>query len=180
MGPVLSLSILLVLLLGLMGQVSAQDSALSQYRLSSGDEISIRVYGEEELTLETKLSDTGTISYPLLGEIRVVGKTLGQLESILTQGLKDGYLVNPRVSISVKEYRQFYVNGQVKKPGGYPYVPGLTVQMAITIAEGLTERASRKNIYLLREGDKDGQPDSVDLNAPVMPGDIVSVEESFF
>lgn len=179
MGSVPSLSIL-VFLLDFMGLVHAQDTSLSQYRLSGGDEISIRVYGQEELTLETKLSDTGTISYPLLGEIRVVGKTIGQLESIITQGLKDGYLVNPRVSVSVKEYRQFYVNGQVKKPGGYPYVPGLTVQMAVTIAEGFTERASRKNIFLLREGDQDGQPDAVSLNSPVLPGDIVTVEESFF
>lgn len=170
----------LFLLLAMLLNVHAEEASLSQYRLSSGDEIKVRVYGEEELSVETRLSDTGTLSYPFLGEIQVVGKTVGQLESYLTQRLKDGYLVNPRVTVSVKEYRQFYVNGQVEKPGGYPFVPGLTIEKAVSIAGGFTERASRKHIYIQREGEGDNKQKAAALNSPVLPGDIVTVEESFF
>ena len=163
-----------LLFLVCVGVVQAE-SSLSQYRLSSGDLVNIRVFGEEELTLETRLSDTGTISYPLLGELRVVGKTTGQLESVLIRKLKNGYLVDPNVSVSVSEYRKFFVNGEVQDPGGFPYLPGLTVQKAVSFAGGFSERASKRNIYILREGDDDGKPAAVALNCLVKPGDILAI-----
>lgn len=71
------------------------------------------------------------------------GKTLEEVKTTIHDGLLDGYLINPNVSVSILEYRPFFVNGQVMKPGSYPYHPGLTVNKAITIAGGFTERASK-------------------------------------
>ena len=158
----------------------AHSGTLSNYQLGSGDKIKIQVYGEDGLSMETKLTDAGTILYPFLGEVRVAGLTVGQLADRIVEGLKGRYLVDPKVSVSVLEYREFFVNGEVKSPGAYPYQPGLTVQKAVSIAGGFTERASRSNITLLKENDANATPGKVDLSSPVSPGDVLTVEQSFF
>ena len=85
----------------------------------------------------------------------------------------------PVVTVSMLEYRLFYVNGEVKNPGGYNYVDGLTVQKAVALAGGFTERASKSKIQLERESNP-GESINVGLNVRVNPGDIITVEESFF
>lgn len=154
---------------------------LSSYKLGAGDMISVRVLGEDDLRREkVRLSDAGTISFPVLGEIKVKGLTVGGLEDYITKGLKGRYLLNPQVTVTIDEYRNFYVNGMVEKPGGYPFAPGLTVRKAITLAGGLKERASRDKINIIRDDDPKQTPRRVDMNAPVLPGDILTIEESFF
>lgn len=160
---------------------TAKDDTLSKYRLATGDVISITVYGEDDMTRgKIRLTDAGTISYPVLGEIQVRGKTVGDLEKFLTDGLRGRYLVNPRVSVTIDEYRPFFINGQVHNNGSFPYQPGLTVRKAVSIAGGFKERASMSKIFIVRDGDPTNTSVKVDLNAPVYPGDIVTVEESFF
>ena len=154
---------------------------LSSYKLAAGDVITVRVLGEDDLKREkVRLSDAGTMSFPVLGEINVRGMTVGALEDYITKNLKGRYLLNPQVTVSVDEYRNFYVNGMVEKPGGYPFSPGLTVRKAITLAGGFKERASREKINIIRDDDPKQIPRKVDLNTPVLPGDIVTIEESFF
>jgi protein involved in polysaccharide export with SLBB domain len=171
----------LVLLAFVCSPVFAQSSDLSSYKLGSGDMISIRVLGEDDLKRErVRLSDAGTVSFPVLGEIKVKGMTVGALEDHITKGLKGRYLLNPQVTIAIEEYRNFFVNGMVEKPGGYPFSPGLTVRKAISIAGGFKERASREKINIIRDDDPKQTPRRVDLNAAVSPGDILTIEESFF
>jgi protein involved in polysaccharide export with SLBB domain len=161
----------------------AQDkpNALSTYRLNSGDVISIRVFGEDDFNREKiRLTDAGTVSFPILGEIPVLGRTVGEIEHLLTDRLKGRYLVNPRVSVWIDEYRSFFVNGMVEKPGAYPFQPGLNVRKAVSIAGGFKERASVNKIFLVRDRDPAHQPAKVDLNAEIAPGDTITVEESFF
>jgi polysaccharide biosynthesis/export protein VpsN len=154
---------------------------LSSYKLGVGDVISVQVVGEDDLKREkVRLSDAGTLSFPYLGEIRVRGMTVGALEEFITKGLKGRYLVNPQVTVTMQEYRNFFVNGQVDKPGGYPYVPGITVRKAISMAGGFKERASKEKINVIREDDVKGVPQRILLEALVQPGDIITVEESFF
>ena len=160
---------------------AADDSSLSSYRLGSGDLISITVFGEEDLSPQKiRVSDKGTITYPVLGELKLSGLPIKELESMITNGLKGRWLVNPKVSVTVLEYRQFYVNGFVEKPGGYPYVPGLNVRKAVSIAGGFKERAAKDKIFLIEEGDTTHRPKKVGLDVPVNAGDIITVEESFF
>lgn len=175
----------LMLAAGLLAQFSAQaqvrDPTLSNYRLGSGDVISIQVLGEDDLRREKiRLSDAATISYPILGEIRLFGKTVGELETLIRDGLKGRYLLNPQVTVTINEYRNFFINGQVERTGGYPYVPGLTVIKAVSIAGGFKERASKEKIFVIREGDPKQTRQRVGLGDPVYPGDILTVEESFF
>lgn len=156
-------------------------SGLSVYKLSAGDVISIRVLGEDDLNREKiRLTDAGSISYPALGEIRVMNMTIGDLEKIITDGLRGRFLVNPKVSVQIDEYRPFYINGMVDKPGGYPFQPGLTVRKAASLAGGFKERASVNKVFIIRESDPAQRSQNANLNSPVYPGDIVTVEESFF
>lgn len=162
-------------------QAAVRVSALSSYKLAAGDVISIRVLGEDEFTREKiRLTDAGTVSFPAIGEIKVLGRTLGDLETIIVAGLKGRILVNPKVSVQIDEYRPFYVNGMVDKPGGYPFQPGLTVRKAVSLAGGFKERASPSKIFVIREDDPTQRAQKVDLNTFIGPGDILTVEESFF
>lgn len=154
---------------------------LSSYPLGAGDVISIRVFGEDDLSQEKiRLTDAGTIFYPAVGEFRVLGLTLGDLERAIADRLRGRILVNPRVSVEINEYRPFYINGMVHRPGGYPFQPGLTVRKAAAVAGGFRERASLSKIYLIQENDAQKRPRKVEIDTPVGPGDIVTVEESFF
>jgi protein involved in polysaccharide export with SLBB domain len=161
--------------------VLAQSDAISNYRLGSGDVISIQVLGEEDLKRERiRLSDAATISYPILGEIKLYGKTVAELETYIRDGLTGRYLVNPQVTVTIIEYRSFYINGQVEKPGGYPFIPGLTVRKAISLAGGFKERASKDKIFVIRDDDRSQTSKRISQDESVRPGDIITVEESFF
>ena len=177
-------AVLLFAVLALSGPVAGaqvSESTFSNYRLGAGDVISIQVLGEDDLKREKiRLSDAATISYPILGEIRLMGKTVAELEVLIRDGLKGRYLLNPQVTVTMNEYRQFFINGQVERTGGFPYIPGLTVRKAVSLAGGFKERASKEKIFVIREDDPTQSPRRVDLNASVYPGDIITVEESFF
>ncbi|GLP96017.1 polysaccharide biosynthesis/export family protein [Paraferrimonas sedimenticola] len=150
------------------------------YKLGPGDLILIEVYGEEELTFETLLGESGSIDYPFLGRIPVKGRTTEQLRASIDSGLRGDYLIDPNVHVRILEYRQFFVNGEVKQPGGYPYQPGLTVNKAIALAGGFSERASKSGIYLSSSDHPGRKPIKVGLNDRVKPGDILVIDQSFF
>ena len=177
--------IVLVISVGLVPPLQAdQDKAaansVSTYRLGAGDKIKIQVYGEPDMGVEATLSDAGTLVHPVLGEIKAAGLTIGELSGALVEELKGPYLVDPKVSVNILEYRQYYVNGEVQEPGAYHYVPGLTVQKAVSVAGGFTQRASRTSINLISDTDPTQTPKEVGLDTPVNPGDILTIEESFF
>lgn len=158
-----------------------QVAPVQEYRLGTGDVVSVRVYGgEEDIRLERiRLDDSGGLVLPF-GDFRVHGRTTREVETAITDSVRGRVLRNPRVSVNIDEYRPFFVDGQVGRPGAYPYQPGLTVRKAVTIAGGFRERASLEKIFLLREPDNTNTPVKVDLNAPVGPGDTIIVQESFF
>jgi len=160
----------------------AEGSAIGarDYQLGSGDKILISVYGEDDLTLETVLSDSGVVNYPFLGELKVVSLTVADLEQLIEKGLKGRFLINPNVHVSILEYRPFFINGEVKKPGGYPFQPGLTIDKAAALAEGFTDRASDDKIFIVRGDDASRTRVKAELSTLLRPGDIVNVEQSFF
>lgn len=156
----------------------AQD--LQHYKLGADDVISVSVFDEPDLSLrEARVSSTGAIAMPLIGQVIVKGLSVAQAEQAIHDLYLGDYLKKPDITVTIVEYRQFYVNGEVSKPGGYSYREGMTVQRAITLAGGFTERASRSKILLLREN-SNGMPVTASLTTPVQPGDVITVEESFF
>ncbi|MGH8540228.1 MAG: polysaccharide biosynthesis/export family protein [Stenotrophobium sp.] len=177
----------LLFLLGIFASYSAYAAPQSyglnpaaEYRLGVGDTVRIEVRDEPDLSIETQIQADGIIKFPFLGNIIAKGATVTQLQHFITTGLRAGYLVNPDVRVRVVTYRPFYVTGQVTRAGGYPYVLGLTVEKAAALAGGFTDRASLKNIYVVREGQTQSQKQKVTLDTPIYPGDTVIVEEGLF
>lgn len=156
------------------------ESNLSHYRLGSGDVIKISVFGQDDLSLTTRLPLLGVINYPFLGDIEAVGVTASELEATIYKGLKGDYLVDPSVSITIIEYRPFFIDGEVKKPGGYPYQPGLSVDKAAALAGGYTERASRTKIVIIRDLAGEQKTYQATTSDTVLPGDIVTIQQTFF
>ena len=173
------LSLMLGMLLFASGFVQAEGN--SSYRLASGDVISIRVFGEPDLSVEElRLTDAGSFSYPFIGEVQAKGKTAAEIEQLIVDKLKGDYLVDPRVSVSVLKYREFFISGEVKTPGGYPFQPGLTLRRAVALAGGLTERASEGRITIIRDSNPNRTPEPATLDTLVMPGDTITIDQGFF
>lgn len=172
---------LLIALVIMMVSVPATwaNTVVDNYRLGAGDQISITVYAEPELSQSVLISASGMFDYPYLGNINVKGKTVQQLQAMITNGLKGDYLVNPKVMVNVVQYRKIYINGEVKQPGGYVFQPGLTVEKAIALAGGFTDRAARKRINIT-PNDSGITQKGVALHSSVAPGDIIVIEQSFF
>ena len=152
----------------------------AEYRLGVGEVISVEVFDEPELKIENlRITESGGIRFPLIGEVVVLNKTLADIEKNIETRLLDGYLKKPKVVAKIVSYRNFYVNGQVSRPGAYPYTQGLTVRKAITIAGGMTDRAARNKIRLKKE------PGYIDMlvtgmDDEVGPGEVLTVGESLF
>ncbi len=172
--------ILLLLLCSIFAFNKAIADATSTYTLNAGDLIAVNVFGEEDLSVESRLSDAGTFSYPFLGEIRARGLTVSQLAKQIGDKLRGDYLVNPRVNVTIVEYRKFFVYGQVNKPGGFSFEPGLTLEKAVALAGGFSPRASKNSVDVTREIQGRKVTVKMLLDKPVLPGDIVNVKESFF
>ncbi|AIV08451.1 MULTISPECIES: polysaccharide biosynthesis/export family protein [Vibrio] len=174
------LTTLLGLTLVLFSAFVSANTSEQDYLLDTGDTISVQVYGEEDLTIKNILiTSDGYFDYPYLGRIKAINKTPKQLKYEIETGLKGDYLINPKVMVTINSFRLFYVNGEVRKPGGFEYQPGLTIEKAIALAGGLTDRASRKSINLTQHA-TGKTVESVNMQRSVEPGDIVFIDQSFF
>lgn len=159
---------------------ATSESGVSSYALGSGDKIKITVFGEDDLSLETMLNDAGSFSYPFLGELSVKGKTVSELQNMIISGLKGPYLIDPNVNVTIVEYRRFFVNGEVESPGGFAFVPGLSLRKAVSMAGGFTDRASKSKFFIISDSSNSDKPELATLDASIKPGDIITIEESFF
>jgi len=154
--------------------------AASDYLLGVGDSIEIVVYGEKDLTTEVKIARSGFISFPFLDDIQVIGLSIKEVEDKIHTGLLGDYLINPQVSISIVEYRPFFIHGQVVRPGGFPYQEDLRLDKAIALAGGLTNRASKVDWIITRT--VQGKTVTIEANIAtlIQPDDIIKIEQSFF
>lgn len=166
------------------GQSPGQSATLKadeNYRLGSGDRVRVTVYGQPELTGEYAVDGSGQMSYPLVGQIRAGGLTAHQLEQALIGKLSPDYLKNPSISVEVLTYRPFYIVGEVRTPGSYPFVNGMTVLNAVALAGGFTYRARENSFYVTRTAE-DGSKNKISAgaDATILPGDIITVRERYF
>ncbi len=163
------------------GQAMAQsENVANRYELQAGDRISIQVFDEPDLTMEASVGQSGAINYSYLGTLQVAGKSPEQLTDDITNKLRDGYLKNPSVNITVLKYRSFFVDGEVRRPGSYGYEPGLTLAKAVSLAGGMTDRASKRKIFLTRDVEGNKSRTRVGLSQTIEPGDVIEIEERFF
>jgi polysaccharide biosynthesis/export protein len=160
-------------------QVSAQPSAgqravtsaqpTVEYRLGSGDVVRINVYQNPDLTLETRITEAGVVSYPLLGSIRIGGLSVTAAEKLIADGLRNGNFVKqPQVTIVVLQIRgnQVSVLGQVNRPGRYPIeVADMKLTDMLANAGGIA--TSGADLVVLT-GTRNGQPYRLEVDLPTV------------
>ena len=150
------------------------------YSLRPNDQLRVRVYNEPELSGDYQVDGGGFVSVPLAGQVKAAGLTTGQLERAITSKLVKGLIRDPRVAVQILTHGPFYVHGEVKRAGEYPYRPGQTVMDAIASAGGFTYRANEKKIYVRRAGANIEDAYPADATVPIYPGDNIRVPERFF
>lgn len=166
----------------------------SNYVVAPNDVVDIRVFQEEDLASVLRVSKDGAITFPLIGSVKIAGKTPHEGAALIREALAKDYLVNPQVSLTVSEYskRRFIVLGQVQKPGSFdmPDRDSVTLIEAIGMAGGYTRIADSSKIVLKRQ--VDGHETVYKLNAKKMAGtqapsdfkiingDVITVGESIF
>jgi len=156
---------------------SVVDSA--NYLLGAGDTVNINVAGQPDLTMKVVLDNSGAINYPYIGKLDLKGKTASQVDAEITQRLRKGFVLNPMVTVNIAEFRKFYISGEVENPSGYSYEPGLTVEKAIALAGGYTDRADRTDLNI-RQSSTGELLENVDATHSVLPGDLVIIGTGFF
>lgn len=150
------------------------------YRYDAGDKIRITVFDQANLTNTYTVDASGNISMPLVGGVAARGKTASELEKAIAEKLRGGYLRNPDVSVDIDQYRPFFIMGEVKNAGQYPYVAGMTAQTAVAIAGGYTARGDQRTLDITRQINGEVLVGRVPATDPIRPGDTITVRERFF
>ena len=153
---------------------------VAPYRLDSGDQLRIVVFGQDDLSNTYVVDQSGSISMPLAGSVPARGRTTADVEASVTAALRNGFLRNPDVSVEVDRYRPFFAMGEVGLAGQYPYVPGMTLQQAIATAGGLTPRADLTSFQVTRSSGGQIETARLLLSDPIMPGDTIHVRGRHF
>jgi protein involved in polysaccharide export with SLBB domain len=155
-----------------------EDESVPDYRLASNDKLKITVFGEDDLSGDFVVDASGNISMPLIGEVPAAGLSLRALQRSIEVKLRAGYLVDPRVSAEMLNFRPFYVLGEVKNPGEYPYATGLTLLNAIAQAGGFTPLANTAELGIRRDKASDEERMAIRAGQIVLPGDTIRVDKA--
>jgi protein involved in polysaccharide export with SLBB domain len=139
--------------------------------------LAFTVFGEEKLSGDYELDQSGQISLHLAGTVQALGLTQSELEQALSNKFRSQYLKNPKVTVTIATLRPFYVMGDVTKPGEYPYKSGLT---AMALAGGPTYRANRTTVQIQRLGETSMREYPISASVPILPGDVIRVPERYF
>ena len=163
---------------GLNGPQAVADSD-GPYLLDTGDKLRVFVYGQPNLSRLYAVDHGGAISMPLIGRVPARGTTTYQLESRIKGRLGAKYVKDPEVTVDVAQNRPFFILGEVRTAGQYPYVSGMTVKAAVAIAGGYSERANQRKIQITRR--INGLVEKLDVpdDYVVRPGDTLLVYERF-
>ena len=159
---------------------AANSESTSSYLLNNGDKIKVIIFGHSDLSGEYQIDGAGEISLPLVKSIWAAGLTTSELETAISNRLAPDYLKNPKVSVLLVSQRPFYILGEIKSPGSYPYSPDTTVLKAVATAGGYTYRARKNKIIITRASTGQKEKISDAAETLVQPGDVIEVPERFF
>jgi polysaccharide export outer membrane protein len=153
-------------------------SSAGPYALGTNDQVRVQVYNEPTITGDYVIDGAGFLAIPVAGRVKAAGITTEQLERRLTAKLNSGILKDARVTIQIGNYAPFYIRGEVKRPGEFPYKPGLTLGDAVAMAGGYTYRADEGRAYVRPSGGTEiTRP--LDVDPPISPGDNIRIPERF-
>jgi polysaccharide export outer membrane protein len=151
------------------------------YTFDAGDRLRITVFDQANLTNVYTVDASGNISMPLIGGVPARGRKAPELERDIAARLRNGgYLRTPDVSVDIDQYRPFFIMGEVKNAGQYPYVAGMTAQTAVAIAGGYSARADQRTLDVTRQINGEVLVGRVPVTDPIRPGDTIYVRERLF
>jgi polysaccharide biosynthesis/export protein len=149
-------------------------------RFQGGEKIRITVYEEPTLSGEYLIDPSGVVSLPLAGTVKAVGLTQQQFEQELAKKFKSEYLRNPKVTVTILQFRPIYIVGEVGKTGEFQYQPGLNVLTALAMAGGGTYRANRDYVLIQHYGETGTKQYPQSATTMILPGDLIRVPERYF
>jgi len=151
---------------------SGPAAGLAEYRVGAGDVLRVVVFQNPDLTMETRVTDGGLVSYPLLGNLRLGGLTITAVEKLISDGLRNGNFVRqPQVTVALLQVRghQVSVLGQVNRPGRYPLeTADMRLTDVLATAGGASPAAA--DVVVL-SGQRDGKPFRLEVDLPTLFGD---------
>ena len=148
--------------------------------IASGDAISLVVYGESDLSIENvRVPQGGQVSLPLIGSVSVAGKTTAEVEKKVYELLSQGYVRDPRLSVTIFSYRPIFIRGAIHQTGAFPFNEGLTIAKAITLAGGAKNSANKQGVSILRDGRVILNSLAIDSQVEIASGDVISVTEEY-
>jgi protein involved in polysaccharide export with SLBB domain len=159
---------------------AVKTAATAVPRFQGGEKIRITVYEEPSLSGEYDIDPNGVVSLPLAGTVRAVGLTQPEFEQELAKKFRSEYLKNPKVTVTILQYRPIYMVGEISKPGEMPYRPGLNVLTAMASAGGGTYRANRNYVLIQHDGETDMKQYPQTAATMVLPGDLIKIPERYF
>ena len=148
----------------------------TQHRIAPGDSISLIVFGESDLSRENlRVAENGQVSFPLIGSIDAAGLTTGEVEIKVQARLAQGYVRDPKVSVSMYSYRPIFIRGAVRNTGVFDYSQGLTISKVLALAGGVSANAKPSGVSIERDGVVFIQGLDFDSQQSVESGDVISV-----
>lgn len=150
------------------------------YLLDTGDRLRVFVYGQPNLSRIYTVDHAGKITVPLIGNVMARGRTTYRVAAAIRQKLGRDFVRDPQVTVDIQQARPFFILGEVRNAGQYPYVSGMTVEMAVAIAGGYTERASKRGFKVSRRINGVVEVVEASTDYVLQAGDTVVVRERFF
>ncbi len=150
------------------------------YRLDTGDVVRVDVFEQGNLSRLYRIDGGGFVAMPLIGSVMARGLTTRALEQEIAEKLRRSYLRDPKVTVEISTHRPFYILGEVRNSGQYPYVLGMTVETAVAIAGGYTPRANQRKVMVIRKLGGKLVRSYVPNNYQIKPGDTLKIVERLF
>jgi polysaccharide export outer membrane protein len=161
-------------------QAALVAAATAVPRFQGGEKIRITVFNEPTLSGDYDIDPSGDVSLPLAGTVRAVGLTQPDFERALAKKFRSEYLKNPKVTVTILQFRPIYVVGEVEKQGELAYKSGLNALTAIALAGGGTYRANRNYVLIQHFGETGMKEYPQSSGTLILPGDLIRVPERYF
>ena len=149
--------------------------------IAVGDRLRIAVFGDDRMSGEYNVGESGSITVPLAGPVAVAGRTAEDAARAIASVLVTaGLFRDPKVTVEIITLRPFYILGEVNRPGEYPYRPGLSLFAAVATAGGYTYRADNGSVFIRKATEKTERKYDINSDIAIMPGDVIRIPERYF
>ena len=152
----------------------------TNYQLDTGDVVRIDVFEQNNLSRLYRVNGGGFVAMPLIGSVLARGMTTDALSREVAKKLRRSYIRDPKVTVEISRHRPFYILGEVRNSGQFPYVLGMTVETAVAIAGGYSPRANQSKVMVIRRLGGKLVRTYVPNNYQIRPGDTLKIVERLF